>query len=536
MKYTSLLIALLPYFAFANNTAITPTASTLVRDIETLSPTSDTPSTDTTPITVSSVVLQGNRSVGTATLQPLLDSYVGTTTLDGLHDLARQIEGYYQSAGYPLVSVIVPPQTIDGGVVVLQVIEGTIDTIALHNHSLVNNNTVQRLLHSHIKTGTTLSQQNSDKATALLKQLSGVGEVQQSISTDGTKTALVATLTASPRLTGAVQVDNYGSASTGQVRVNANATINSPMGLGDELSIQAMTSFKGVHHAKADIKVPTGQHGMRITAGLGHTRYELGGSFKDLNAKGTAQTANIGIRYPIKSSSDSPIWLAISADNKNLSDTIAATSTNTNKTIKSLSTTINGTSPTKLFNGSGSLSYALTGTLGNLTINSDDAKAIDRLSAKTQGTYFKTSADISHTQFVGQKLSVITALNGQWTNKNLDASEQISLGGSSGVSAYHSNDFSADSAVIGKIEGRYAFSPYLSVGGFYDVGKAKLRQNPYLTGDNNLNLHGGGVAIYANYKTLSAQAKVAWRGNRDGNTNNTASTSPMTWLQIGTRF
>ncbi len=513
-----------------------PTASTLVRDIETLSPTSDTPSTDTTPITVSSVVLQGNRSVGTATLQPLLDSYVGTTTLDGLHDLARQIESYYQSVGYPLVSVIVPPQTIDGGVVVLQVIEGTIDTIALHNHSLVNNNTVQRLLHSHIKTGTTLSQQNSDKATALLKQLSGVGEVQQSISTDGTNTALVTTLTASPRLTGAVQVDNYGSASTGQVRVNANATINSPMGLGDELSIQAMTSFKGVHHAKADIKVPTGQHGMRITAGLGHTRYELGGSFKDLNAKGTAQTANIGIRYPIKSSSDSPIWLAISADNKNLSDTIAATSTNTNKTIKSLSTTINGTSPTKLFNGSGSLSYALTGTLGNLAINSDDAKALDRLSAKTQGTYFKTSADISHTQFVGQKLSIMTALNGQWTNKNLDASEQISLGGSSGVSAYHSNDFSADSAVIGKIEARYAFSPYLSVGGFYDVGKAKLRQNPYLTGDNNLNLHGGGIGIYANYKTLSAQAKVAWRGNRDGNTNNTASTSPMTWLQIGTRF
>lgn len=130
----------------------------------------------------------------------------------------------------------------------------------------------------------------------------------------------------------------------------------------------------------------------------------------------------------------------------------------------------------------------------------------------------------------------MTALNGQWTNKNLDASEQISLGGSSGVSAYHSNDFSADSAVIGKIEGRYAFSPYLSVGGFYDVGKAKLRQNPYLAGDNNLNLHGGGVAIYANYKTLSAQAKVAWRGNRDGDTNNTASTSPMTWLQIGTRF
>lgn len=520
------LLTTLPLMALlAANAHAQTTASTLVRDIETLSPTDDMSSDDTTPITVSSITLQGNRVVSTTALQPLLARHTGTTTLEGLHTLARQIEGYYQSVGYPLVSVIVPPQTIDGGVVVLQVIEGTIDTIALHNHSLVNTNTVQRLLHSHIKTGTTLSQQNSDKATALLKQLSGVGEVQQSISSDGKQTALVTTLTASPRLTGAVQVDNYGSASTGQMRVNANMAVNSPLGLGDELSLQAMTSFKGVHHAKADIKLPIGQ-GASVNLGVGHTRYELGGSFKDLNAKGTAQTATVGIRYPLAIGGESPIWLGVSADNKNLNDIVATTNTSTDKNIKALTATVSGKLPTQLAQA-GSLQYSLGATLGKLDIKSADAKAIDTASAKTQGGFAKASAQVNHTQFVGQNLSLHTAVNAQWANKNLDPSEQISLGGTGGVSAYHNNDVSADIAVIGKVEARYAISPYSSVGGFYDRAYAKLRQTPYTKEDNAQSLQGGGVSIYGNYQSVSAEGKLAWQGNKK---------TPTAWLQVGYHF
>lgn len=507
----------------AINAHAQPTASTLVRDIETLSPNDDTQS-DTTPITLSSIRVQGNRLISTQALQPLLARHTGTTTLAGLHDLARQIEDHYQKAGYPLVSVIVPPQTIEGGTVVLQVIETQIDSSLLQNHSLVNDRTVQRLLQSHIKTGTPLSQKTADTATALIRQLSGVGDVQQSLSVDDGRTTLITTLTPSPRLTGTIQLDNYGSASTGKMRVNANMAINSPLGLGDELSVQAMTSFKGVHHAKADIKLPIAQ-GASVNLGAGHTRYELGGSFKDLNAKGTAQTATVGIRYPLAIGGNSPIWLGVSADNKNLTDTIGSTNTQTDKNIKALTATVSGKTPTQLA-GAGSLQYSLGATLGKLDIKSADAKALDAASAKTQGGYAKASAQLSHAQFIGQNLSLHTAVNAQWASKNLDPSEQMSLGGTGGVSAYHSNDFSADTAIIGKAEARYAISPYLSVGGFYDAGKAKPRQNPYTKDSGTQSLQGFGISVYGNYQSVSAESKLAWQGNK----------TPMAWLQLGYHF
>lgn len=84
---------------------------------------------------------------------------------------------------------------------------------------------------------------------------------------------------------------------------------------------------------------------------------------------------------------------------------------------------------------------------------------------------------MSRTQFITPKFSLTGSLNGQWANKNLDSAEQMSLGGSDSVAAYHSNNVSADSALVAQFEGRYAFSPAFALGAFYDVGRGKLRQN-----------------------------------------------------------
>lgn len=157
----------------------------------------------------------------------------------------------------------------------------------------------------------------------------------------------------------------------------------------------------------------------------------------------------------------------------------------------------------------GQSQWGMTYTLGQLRLNSADNHALDSVSAKTAGVYHKVQTNLSHTQYLFPKLSLTLATQAQWTNKNLDPAEQMSLGGADKISAYHANDVSADVGLIGQVEVRYALLSNLALSGFYDVGRAKLRANPYTTDTNIISLHGSGVGLTANYQGLSLQGRVA---------------------------
>lgn len=98
-----------------------------------------------------------------------------------------------------------------------------------------------------------------------------------------------------------------------------------------------------------------------------------------------------------------------------LQDVIASTNTTTAKTDQSLTISLIGQAQDSLAAG-GYTQYTLANTLGKLSINSADAYAIDQTSAKTHGTYYKLTGNISRTQFLSPALSINASLNGQWTN------------------------------------------------------------------------------------------------------------------------
>lgn len=176
---------------------------------------------------------------------------------------------------------------------------------------------------------------------------------------------------------------------------------------------------------------------------------------------------------------------------------------------------------------------SLTNTLGNLNIDSADAKTIDAASAKTDGSYYKLTASLNRTQFISPKWSVLAGVNGQWANKNLDSSEQLSLGGANGVSAYHSNDVSADIGVIGQAQVRYHIHPSLTVSGFYQAGHAKLRKNPFTNTDNTTSLRAAGLGINTNYKRINLESKIGWRLS---DTRFSDDKNPRVWVRVGYDF
>lgn len=226
------------------------------------------------------------------------------------------------------------------------------------------------------------------------------------------------------------------------------------------------------------------------------------------------------------------VWALSSLEHRDLQDKVNSTNTVTDKSIKAVHFGFNGYHQDSVLTG-GYTQWGIDSTIGKLNIDSADAKAIDGVSARTNGFYHKISANIARTQYVTPKLSLNLSTNGQWANQNLDSAEQLSLGGADGISAYHSNDVSADIGVIEQTEVRYTLLPNLTVSGFYDVGRAKLRAKPFLDGKNWTEMQGGGVGIYTNYKNLSLQSKVAWQSSSDDvNTQK----NPRVWARIGYQF
>lgn len=153
-------LTLLTLGILSANLAHATDAGTILRDISiqpTVAPATIAPptteqgdiSTDSTPISVSDVVLVGNTLLSTHQFEPHLASIRGTsTTFGGLQSLARTISNEYRKAGYPLVSVIVPPQKIVNGRVVLQAIEGKIDKVVLQNDSKVQDSVLRRYINT----------------------------------------------------------------------------------------------------------------------------------------------------------------------------------------------------------------------------------------------------------------------------------------------------------------------------------------------------------------------------------------------------
>lgn len=486
-------------------------------------------------IAVRRIEIIGNTAIATENLTAYTQVVENQTiTLGQLREVAAKITEHYQTEGYPLAEAVLPPQKIIDGVVTIRVSEGVVSGAKVKNSSRLKDQVVQNYVAQAFHAGQPLRNQTSERALLLIRDLAGINEVNYSLS-EGEKageTLLVANLADAPLFNGSLSAENYGGKSTGEYRTRANLYLNSLFGYGERISLQGMSSFKGVNNGRVGLEAPLGYQGLQLHSSFSHTHYELGGAFKALNASGTANTFDYGLRYPLIRSNDKNLWLAVGGDNRQLVDKVKSTQTETRKRIHSGNISLSGSIQDSLGFG-GFTQFSLQNTLGHLRILTADVRTFDAISAKTAGGYYKLNASLNRIQYITPKWSLYAGLNLQWANKNLDSGEQLSLGGVDAVSAYHSNDISVDSGIIGQLELRYALNPYLTLSGFYDVAKGKPRAKPYLNEKNSVNLHGGGVGLYANYKGFNLQTKVAWRGSETKSGNNR---NPQVWLKVGYSF
>ena len=480
-----------------------------------------TPASDAAKIVVNSLQVTGAQTYSEAELVALTGFMPGSElTLADLRGMALKITENYRSKGYFVAQAYLPAQEIRNGVVTIAVVEGQYGKIAVRNQSHLSDTLAHRQLDG-INTGDTIAIAPLESRLLLLSDIPGVNVT--STLTPGASVGasdLIVDVTPGQRVTGSIDADNGGNRYTGEYRLGATVNLNNAAGLGDVASLRVLTSGAGLNYARGSYQVQLG----KATAGVAYSwlGYELGKEFSSLQAKGTAKIASVYGSYPLIRSRNTNLYALLAFDHKTLQDRVDTTSSVVDRKAQVLMATLRGDHRDSLGRG-GLTSYAVTGTAGNIDIQTPSMRAFDAATAQSNGHFTKLGFSAMRLQSVTDTVSLYAGINGQVGSKNLDSSEKMQLGGMNGVRAYPEGEAYADQGYLLTLEARMQLPKLseqmpgqLELVGFIDTGSVTLNKNPWTTGDNRRTLSGAGIGLnwsaYNNFVVRTSYARKIGSG------------------------
>ncbi|ENX55066.1 MULTISPECIES: ShlB/FhaC/HecB family hemolysin secretion/activation protein [Acinetobacter] len=493
-------------------------------------------SQDQTPIWVTKVQIEGNQQIATAVLHDLVKPLENkNNVLADLQLSAERITQYYKKQGYFLAKAYLPKQKLENGILVIRVLEGQLGQVLLNNQSKIKDTTIKRFT-DQIPHHQALQQQQSNQTLLLISDLAGVGQIQANLQAGEQtgQTDLVLDILGQPTWLGRIGIDNSGSSYTGKYRLSSYLESNSLLGYGEKLSAQLLGSNQDLVSGSLNARFPVTGTGLWLGGGYSRTEYELGEQFKQLDATGTSENYNVNLIYPLIRSQKTNLNLKLLAEKRKLFDEIAATNTETSKQIEASRISLNFSRMDDWGIGDakgGINQFELITTIGNLNIQSPSALNIDRLSAKTQGSFNKYELKLSRQQRLTASSWLTNELYGQLASKNLDSAEKFSL---NQMRAYPAAEGLGDQGWGASINFYYQLTPWLNTYLFQDVGRMQQNKNPYLSDRNTRNLASTGIGFGGGYQDFDYNATLAWRNTSAAKSDKDQ--QPRLQFGIGWRF
>jgi hemolysin activation/secretion protein len=468
--------------------------------------------------------LNGAQALPAEELKAITQPYIGRdVALADLEALAQAITAKYRERGYFLATAVVPVQTVQGGIVEISVIEGRLGKVdvLVAPEAPISEARVRGFL-SALQPGQAVNAPAYERAMLLLSDQPGV-RVSSSLQ-EGTQsgtTDLSVEVAPAPRYAFTAEADNHGTKESGRYRIGGTARWLSPFGIGDNLDARVMVSNgNALQFGRLAYEAPIGTSGLRAGVGIARVNYEVGGEFAELGAQGKANVLDFSLNYPVIRQRQQNLFLRLSAEVKDLTDTLEAVNFQSRKRVHGLGLGWTWERRDDLLGGG---YWASSGTLYRGSLRIRDAQSLEADQAfagrRTEGGYTKLTAQVSRLQAIIPNHSLYLSVGGQWGSKNLDASEKLSLGGARAVRAYSSSEALVDQGVIGTVEWRWSFNNEFTPFVFYDAAHGKFVRNPTIYDDNNsISLRGYGLGLsWSRPGSFAINTTLAWRdGTRRG--------------------
>lgn len=461
----------------------------------------------------------GNKAISTKELQQVVAPYSNKDlTMKQVNDVVSSITKYYREKGYFVARAYVAPKAYSDGILTITIIKGTFGNFKIDNSSLASDFAINNAL-DNLK-GEDITSDAIEKAVLLTDDLAGVDVASADIMPGekvGESDFLIKTIS-TPRFDGYITGDNYGSRYTGLYRATVGANANSPLGIGDKLSVMGMvTDGYGLKNGSLTYGAPITGSGLNLSAGYYNTQYSLGNDYSTLNAVGNTSALQATLSYPAIRSKLENLNLSINPQMQLISDKqlgenlqkragLAVVGADYSNTVEALSLT--------------NLLKANIGyTFGNLSFKDPNDATLDSQTIRTAGFFNKASASLSLATGLSEQLTLKNSFNAQFAlgHKNLDGSQDITIGGAYAVRAYPSTQQSGDSGYIYTAELGYTLpsaAPYShSAFLFYDVGRSFMTNTQTISGQvipfNAQILQDAGVGYNCGYKNFFGKFQLA---------------------------
>jgi hemolysin activation/secretion protein len=419
-----------------------------------------------------------------AALPALTKPFVGTQrSYEDLVNAAAAVTRYLQrDLGFYLGYAYLPEQKPEAGVVRIAVLEGRLDEVILEwpDNMPVDRSVIESYL-ARLKPGEVLRVRDVERIVFLVNDLRGVTARFEVKSGRQPGTAsLVVTPQPENRLATRVEIDTHGSRYSGEYRVGALGIVSSPLGRGDGLVLNALSSTTGgLRFGLAGYTLPVGSDGLKLGLTLSAVRYQLDKDELPIDLNGDATTVTAYALYPAIRSRNLNLFTLLSVDAKDFEDRQGRSGLAQQKKVTSVQLSLSGDLRDDLLSG-GVNTYELSVVSGKIKF------PVARPVSDNPLDYRLVRFGASRLQnLIDNRLLLYVSMRGQVALDNLDSTEQFQLGGPDRVRAFAPGEATGDQGLIGSIElrllpkeewfGRVARELVFST--FVDFGSIRFRHD-----------------------------------------------------------
>lgn len=488
-----------------------------------------------TPFPVRKVQVEGNTVLSPQLLQQAVGSYEGRSlTLPDLQQLAADLRAEYEKQGYFLVRVQVPTQTLQDGVVRLQVTEGRVGQLRIEG----NENYSTEYLRGYFEdllAETPARLETLHRALLLLNDhlhLKAESFIEPG-KDPGTADVVVKVEDSLP-LEVTLAYDNFGNQFTGTNRFTVAPHAGNLFGHGESLYVATVVPFPSVEthpYVLAAFDAPVDRDGTRVGFSYANGAFTVGGNLATLDIRGQASLYSVFVNRALERQDHHRSDLLGAFNVKTYDNSILGFPTSHDE-IRSLSLGYRAE-----WNDDVSRDLMATSvTQGLGTMLGGTSNSSGTSSRPGSGDSFtKLNLDYAHIQSVGQPF-LIFRLSGQVATNPLVVGEQFSLGGPDSVRGYAQSELLGDAGYAASAELRLplpeADSPF-QLAAFVDHGTEWLYQ-PQVGEFSHQSLTGAGLGFRW---ALGEKTNVRFDlGFPLAPTVNSTNNNPMLYGQFETRF
>lgn len=357
-----------------------------------------------------------------------------------IQNVAKHITNYYIEQGYITSQALIPEQDLSSRELILQVIEGHIETIEIDNSP-------ERLIHQIFPSqqGKILNLRDIEQGLEQLNRLSSAKytiDIQPG-SQNGYSRIIIHQQGKKWPITGQLNLDNSGMKATGKQLFTGSLTIDSPLGLGEQWSASANTDMDGSpsHHNRyvvANASIPYGYWSFRYQFYRNNTLQPFIASGHPYRYEGQNTNQQFDITRLMYRDGEQRFSLQGSVKHKRAQTQLA----DQTLTISSPTLTSLNISP----------QYSTTLGQGYFTFNPAAEWGISAFGASPdilakdspRSHYRKFSLSSSYQYFFPNGLTYLTSFYGQYSPDNLYGIERLSIGGQYSVRGYHEQSLSGN--------------------------------------------------------------------------------------------